>query len=62
MGRNHRPSTEPKGGKPPTSTKGGRSRCEIVHQRKEEGEGKPTEERRKQRGKMRNLEIPSDHD
>jgi len=55
-------STEPKGGKPPTSTKGGRSRCEIVDQRKEEAEDKPTEEGKKQRGKMRNLEIPNDSD
>jgi len=52
-------STEPKGGNRQHSPKGGRSRCEIVHPRKEEAEGKPTKGRRKQRGKMRNLEIPN---
>jgi len=55
-------STEPKGGNRQHSTKGERSRCEIVNQGKEEAEGKPTEGRRKQRGKMRNLEIPNDRD
>jgi len=47
--------------KPPTSTKGGRSRC-VNPERKEEAEGKPTEGRKKQRGKKRNLEIPNDRD
>jgi len=59
MGKTTDLSTEPKRGKPPTSTKGGRSRC-VNPERKEEAEGKPTEGRRKQRGKMRNLRVPND--
>jgi len=42
-----------------TQPKEGRSRC-VNPERKEEAEGKPTEGRRKQRGKMRNLGIPND--
>jgi len=51
-------STEPKGGNRQHSTKGGRSRC-VNPERKEEAEGKPTEGRRKQRGKLRNLRTPN---
>jgi len=59
MGKTTDLSTVPKGGNRQHSTKGGRSRC-VNPERKEEAEGKPTEGRRKQRGKMRNLRIPND--
>jgi len=52
-------STEPKGGNRQHSTRGGRSRC-VNPERKEDAEGKPTEGRRKQRRKVRNLRIPND--
>jgi len=50
MGKTTDLSTVPKGGNRQHSTKGGRSRC-FNPERKEEAEGKPTEGRRKQRGR-----------
>jgi len=59
MGKTTDLSTVPKGGNRQHSTKGGRSRC-VNPERKEEAEGKPTEGRRKQRGKMRDLRVPTE--
>jgi len=60
MGKNHRPfNLNRREETASTQPKEGRSRC-VNPERKEEAEGKPTEGRRKQRGKMRNLEIPND--
>jgi len=42
-----------------TQPKEGRSRC-VNPERKKEAEGKSTEGRRKQRGKMRNLRVPTE--
>jgi len=59
MGKNHRPFDRTEGRK--TADLNQRRKKQMRQpERKEEAEGKPTEGRRKQRGKMRNLEIPSD--
>jgi len=57
---NHRPFDLSDGRKPPALNQRRKKQERDRHQGKEEAEGKPTEGRRKQREKMRNLRIPND--